>query len=179
MRHDDTQIFGFYSPPKRPLSVKRNPLSPLNTNSHHLPFRAVKSPPMKAQKRLLFTLALAALSECAQAGWTEVEKFEDNTRVFVDQSTATKSDDTAQVLHLVRWGEPQTDPGVPPYLSTVVRTSYHCTEKREKYLASTSYTGPMGNGVKVLADENEAESWYSISDASMEENLWKIACGVK
>ena len=28
------------------------------------------------------------------------------------------------------------------------------------------------------ADGQEVEGWYSISDASMEEKLWQIACGV-
>ena len=51
----------------------------------------------------------------------------------------------AEILHLVRWAEPQVDPGLPPYLSTVVRTAYDCTGKKERYLASTSYAGNLGN----------------------------------
>ena len=132
---------------------------------------------MKTRIQLVLGTTLLALCAHAGAEWVEVERFEDNTRVYVDRKTARRDGDVAQVLHLVRWGEAQTDPGLPPYLSTIVRTDYHCIEKRERYLASTSYAGAMGNGASVVADHDEAESWYSISSGSMEEKLLKVACG--
>ena len=134
---------------------------------------------MKTRKRFALTLALALLNGAALAEWVEIEKFEDGIRVFVERSSVRRSGDTAQLEHLVRWSEPQRDEGLPPYLSTSVRTAYDCIGKREKYLASTSYAGAMGNGAEVLADDDEVEGWYSISVASMEEKLWKIACGAK
>lgn len=130
-------------------------------------------------KPLALALVLTVLSGGVLAEWIEIQKFEDGMRVFVDKTTARRNGDTAQVLHLVRWAEPQVDEGLPPYLSTVVRTTYDCVAKREKYMASTSYAGPMGGGAKVIADEDEAEIWYSISEASMEDKLWKIACAAK
>lgn len=132
---------------------------------------------MKYATRLLFAAAIAAFCGQALADWAEVERYEDNTRVYVDRKTARRDGEIAEVLHLVRWGEPQADPDQPPYLSTVVRTAYDCANRRERYLASTSYAGPMGNGRKVIADEDAAEAWYSISPGSMEEKLWKVACG--
>ena len=134
---------------------------------------------MKTMKRFALTFALAVLSGSVLAEWVEIEKFEDGMRVFVDKTTARRSGDTAQVLHLVRWGEPQIEPGQPNYLSTIVRTTYDCIGKREKYMASTSYTGTMGNGTKVISDEDEVENWYSISETSLEDKLWKVACGLK
>ena len=134
---------------------------------------------MKTTKQFALTLVLAVLSGSALAEWVEIEKFDDGMRVFVDKATARRFGDTAQVLHLVRWGEPQVEAGSPNYLSTIVRTSYDCVGKREKYLASSSYAGPMGNGAKVISDEDEVDNWYTISDSSLEDKLWKIACGVK
>lgn len=133
---------------------------------------------MKTMKRFALTLALAVLNGAALAEWVEIEKFEDGIRVFVDRTKVRRSGDTAQLEHLVRWSEPQRDEGLPPYLSTIVRTAYHCIDKREKYLSSTSYAGAMGNGAKVVGDDNEAQGWYSISESSMEDKLWKIACGL-
>ena len=37
----------------------------------------------------------------------------------------------------------------------------------------------MGDGAKVVEDDDEAEAWYSISEASMEDKLWKIACAAR
>lgn len=117
------------------------------------------------------------MSGAVLAEWTEIEKFDDGMRVYVDRATVRKNGGTAEVSHLVRWGEAQREPGKPPYLSTVVRAAYNCADKGEKYLASTSYTGAMGNGDRVISDENEAPGWYSISEPSMEDKLWKVACG--
>jgi len=133
---------------------------------------------MKKRKRFALALALALLNGAALAEWVEIEKFEDGIRVFVERSSLRRSGDTAQLEHLVRWSEPQRDEGLPAYLSTTVRTAYDCIGKREKYLSSTSYAGTMGNGAKVVADDNEAQGWYSISESSMEDKLWKIACGL-
>ena len=134
---------------------------------------------MKPKTRLIAGLALAFLSSGVSAEWIEIDAFEDGTRIYVDRATALRTGNDAEVFHLVRWGEPQIDPGQPAYLSTVVRTAYDCISKRERYLASTSYAGAMGNGARVVSDDNAVEGWYSISEASLEEKLWKIACGVK
>ena len=128
--------------------------------------------------RQIIALALSIGCVSAAAEWTEIDRFEDNTRIYVDRSTAKRDGDIGQVQHLVRWGEPQADPGQAPYLSTLVRTAYDCAGKREKYLASSSFADTMGKGERVIWDEDEAPNWASISDGSMEEKLWKIACGV-
>ena len=133
---------------------------------------------MKTPIRFALTLALVLLNGAALAEWVEIEKFEDGIRVFVERSSVRRSGDKAQLEHLVRWSEPQRDEGLPPYLSTTVRTAYDCIGKREKYLSSTSYAGAMGNGAEVVADDNEAQGWYSISESSMEDKLWQIACGL-
>ena len=133
----------------------------------------------KIASSLFAALVLAALSSNAFGAWQEIEKFEDGMQIFVDQSTAHRTGDLAEVHHLVRWSEPQLEPDSPPYRSTVVKTAYDCVAKRERYLASTSYAGTMGDGAKVIEDDDEAEAWYSISEASMEDKLWKIACAAR
>ncbi len=137
----------------------------------------VKSRPMK--KQILLTLALSLATGAALAEWTELQKFDDGMRVFVDIASARRNGELAQVTHLVRWGEPQVDPDTPPYRSTIVRTAYDCAVKRERYLGSKSYAGTMGDGAKVIEDDDEAQAWYSISEASMEDKLWRIACAAK
>ena len=140
---------------------------------------AVKSRPMNTTRRWALALLLASVSASSLAEWTEIEKFDDGMRVFVDPATVRRTGDTAQLLHLVRWGEPQLEPGSPNYLSTVVRSTYDCIGKREKYLASTSFSGTMGNGAIVISDEDAVDHWYSISASSLEEKLWKLACAIK
>jgi hypothetical protein len=133
---------------------------------------------MRAMKEVHATMfALILASGPASAGWVEVERFEDGTRAYADAASARRDGATAELAHLVRWGEPQRDDGVPTYLSTRVLTAYDCVGKREKYLTSTSYAGAMGDGVKVAHDANEAAGWDSISEDSLEDKLWHVACG--
>ena len=115
----------------------------------------------------------------ALADWKEIAQFEDGMRVYVDPATARRDGNTAQVQHLVRWAEPQEEPEQAPYRSTVVRTVYDCVNKRERYLSSVSFSGTIGNGIKVASDGQEVDHWYSISDGSMEDKLWQVACAAK
>ena len=131
---------------------------------------------MKTTCRFGLIALLTILPRLAFAEWDEIAVFDDGMRVFVNATTVERSDDIAVISHLVRWGEPQKSDEEAVYRSTIVRTRYDCTKKLERYLGSTSYAGPMGNGDVVVSDEDEADKWYTISDGSMEERLWSVAC---
>lgn len=131
---------------------------------------------MKTTHRFWLATLFAMLPLTAFADWNEISSFDDGMRVFVSTATVERIDDIAVVSHLVRWGEPQKSVEEAVYLSTIVRTRYDCANKLERYLGSVSYAGPMGNGDVVVSDEDEADKWYTISDGSMEEKLWSVAC---
>ena len=131
---------------------------------------------MKTTPRFWLATLFAILPLTAFADWNEISSFDDGMRVFVNTATVERVDDIAVVSHLVRWGEPQKSDEDAVYRSTIVRTRYDCAKKLERYLGSTSYAGPMGNGDVVISDEDEADKWYTISEGSMEERLWSVAC---
>lgn len=131
---------------------------------------------MKTTPRFWLATLFAILPLTAFADWNEISSFDDGMRVFVNTGTVERIDEIAVVSHLVRWGEPQKSDEEAVYRSTIVRTRYDCANKLERYLGSVSYAGPMGNGDVVISDENEADKWYTISDGSMEEKLWSVAC---
>lgn len=131
---------------------------------------------MKTTPRFWLATLFAMLPLTAFADWNEISSFDDGMRVFVNTGTVERIDEIAVVSHLVRWGEPQKSDEEAVYRSTIVRTRYDCAQKLERYLGSVSYAGPMGNGDVVISDENEADKWYTISDGSMEEKLWSVAC---
>ena len=131
---------------------------------------------MKTTCRFGLIALLAILPRFAFAEWAEIAVFDDGMHVFVNAATIERDGDIAVVSHLVRWGEAQKSDEDAVYRSTIVRTRYDCAQKLERYLGSTSYAGPMGNGDVVVSDEDEAEKWYTISDGSMEEKLWSVAC---
>ena len=137
---------------------------------------------MKSLKRIIPVVpAIAGALFCSSvaADWQEVYKFEDGMRIFVDKATVTRNGDIAEVVHLVRWAEPQQVDDNQAFRSTAVRTAYDCAGKHERYLSSISYADPMGEGEMILEDVQAAESWFSISEASMEDKLWAVACAAK
>lgn len=131
---------------------------------------------MKTTLRFCLATLFALLPLSALAEWSEIAAFDDGMRVYVNPASAQRAGDMAEVSHRVRWGEPQKSDDARIYLSTIVRTRYDCKEKLERYLGSTSYAGPMGNGDVVVSDEDEADHWYTISEGSLEEKLWSVAC---
>ena len=131
---------------------------------------------MKTTPRFWLATLFAILPLTAFADLNEISSFDDGMRVFVNTGTVERIDEIAVVSHLVRWGEPQKSDEEAVYRSTIVRTRYDCANKLERYLGSVSYAGPMGNGDVVISDEDEADKWYTISDGSMEEKLWSVAC---
>lgn len=131
---------------------------------------------MKTTPRFWLATLFAILPLAAFADWNEISDFDDGMRIFVNAATIERAGDIAVVSHLVRWGEAQKSDEDAVYLSTIVRTRYDCAQKLERYLGSTSYAGPMGNGDVVISDEDEADKWYTISEGSMEEKLWSVAC---
>ncbi len=131
---------------------------------------------MKTTPRFWLATLFAMLPLTAFADWNEISSFDDGMRVFVNTGTVERIDEIAVVSHLVRWGEPQKSDEEAVYRSTIVRTRYDCANKLERYLGSVSYAGPMGNGDVVISDEDEADKWYTISEGSMEERLWSVAC---
>ena len=131
---------------------------------------------MKTTPRFWLATLFAILPLTAFADWNEISSFDDGMHVLVNAATVERIDEIAVVSHLVRWGEAQKSDEEAVYRSTIVRTRYDCANKLERYLGSVSYAGPMGNGDVVISDEDEADKWYTISDGSMEEKLWSVAC---
>ena len=131
---------------------------------------------MKTTPRFWLATLFAMLPLTAFADWNEISSFDDVMHVLVNAATVERIDEIAVVSHLVRWGEAQKSDEDAVYRSTIVRTRYDCANKLERYLGSVSYAGPMGNGDVVISDEDEADKWYTISDGSMEEKLWSVAC---
>lgn len=135
-------------------------------------------------RRLIAANAILLAAPLAtSAEQVEIARFEDNTRVYADARQSQRSSALALLTHLVRWGEAQQDGELPAYRSTRVFMEYDCAGKRERYLGSASYAGPAGDGALVTADGTAAGEgapatpWDSISEASMEEALWRLACG--
>ena len=65
---------------------------------------------------------------------------------------------------------------VKTYASIKVQHEFDCRQEQVRILYSSIYSGHMGNGAEVES-KFLPESWRPVSVHSVEEVLWKVACG--
>jgi hypothetical protein len=64
------------------------------------------------------------------------------------------------------------------YSSAKANMNYDCTEQRYEGLTVMYFSGNMGNG-NLLDRSSGKGKWLRISPGSLDESLWKLACGKK
>jgi len=71
----------------------------------------------------------------------------------------------------------QTQAGIL-YLSAKTRMEYDCAEQRFRGLAVMYFSGNMGSG-NLLDRSSGKGKWLPVSPSSIDQTLWKVACGKK
>ena len=127
-------------------------------------------------KRLLMGLMLLVTATAASAEWTNVGG-SDNYILYVDRATIRRSGNFVKMWDLKDHLTVQTAAGFS-YLSNKGQVEYDCKEEKKRFLAFTWFDGKMGGGKGVYSD-NDPSKWFPISPGSVDEALWKIACGKK
>ena len=61
------------------------------------------------------------------------------------------------------------------YLSYKVQTEYDCAEERIRKLASTFFSGNIGNGDVVYSISKEGK-WQQVEPGSLGQSEWDVAC---
>jgi hypothetical protein len=64
------------------------------------------------------------------------------------------------------------------FLSGKDQYEYACAEEHTRVLAFTEFSGNMGNGNVVHSNSVEGK-WEPVIPGSIDQGLWKIACGKK
>ena len=71
----------------------------------------------------------------------------------------------------------QTNAGIS-YLSAKAQMEYDCAEQRFRGLAVMYFSGNMGSG-NLLDRSSGKGKWLPVSPSSIDQTLWKVACGKK
>lgn len=126
------------------------------------------------KRRAWGMLALAAVSASAAAEWVSIGG-QGQAEIFVDKTTITRIGDTAKMSQLQELKAPGSAAGAS-YVSLKQLDEYDCKEPRTRGVEITAYPKPMAEGTAV-ATQKGSGAWAKIVPESMNEKLWKIACG--
>lgn len=119
---------------------------------------------------------LVLSSESVYAEWVLVSGYsEAGMTVYVDSETIRRKGNLVKMWEL---GDFRTSQKLPSglFLSFTKQSEYDCADVRSRLLAVTSYSGNMGGG-KVVVTKSDAMQWSPILPGSVEQDLWKFACG--
>ncbi|MBT3887698.1 MAG: hypothetical protein HOF66_00260 [Nitrosomonadaceae bacterium] len=129
-------------------------------------------------RKLLLILMLTFMSTNVMAEWTALKwTHEDGgLTLYVDYTTVRKKDNIVKMLSLVDFEV--TEKGEVDLFSSRAQNEYDCKEKKIRQLFYALYSDSMGKG-KMEHSNSEHLKWLPVRPGSMEEAMWKVACGQK
>lgn len=113
----------------------------------------------------------------AYGGWMSFGESESGTTVYADPTTIVREGDLVKMWVLFDFKTARTKEGVS-YSSAKAHMEYDCAGQRYEGLTVMYYSGNMGNG-NVLDRSSGKGNWLRISSGSLDQSLWKLACGKK
>ena len=116
------------------------------------------------------------MSTSVFAGWELVGSSNDN-RVYVDKSSIQRKGRMAKMWSMIDYFKPQQNNLDKPHASSQTYDEYNCEEQSIRYITILRFSKPSGNGDILLDHTNENEKFSSINPNSVDQLLWKIACG--
>ena len=129
-------------------------------------------------KRLLLIFLLFLSSSPAYADWVAVSgKVEAGMGAYADPATLRREEDLVKMEVLFDFKTIQTKAGVS-YLSAKAQMEYDCAEQRFRGFAVMYFSGNKGSG-NLLDRGSGKGNWLPVSPGSLDQTLWKVACGKK
>jgi len=128
--------------------------------------------------RLLLIILLFLSSSPAYADWVAVGgKLEEGMGAYADPAIMRREGDLVKMEVLFDFKTIQTNASIS-YLSAKAQMEYDCAEQRFRGFTVMYFSGNMGSG--NLLDRNSGKGkWLPVSPGSLDQTLWKVACGKK
>jgi hypothetical protein len=127
--------------------------------------------------RLFLFILLFLSGGPAFADWISLGESDSGTTVYADPTTMRREGDLVKMEVLFDFKTVRTKEGVS-YLSAKAHMEYDCAVQRYEGLAVMYFSGNMGNG-NLLDRSSGKGKWLRISPGSLDQSLWKLACGKK
>ena len=122
---------------------------------------------------MLIFMSTNVMAEWTALKWTHEDG---GLTLYVDYTTVRKKDNIVKMLSLVDFEV--TEKGEVDLFSSRAQNEYDCKEKKIRQLFYALYSDSMGKG-KMEHSNSEHLKWLPVRPGSMEEAMWKVACGQK
>ncbi|MDR3298838.1 MAG: hypothetical protein LBU43_02250 [Candidatus Accumulibacter sp.] len=124
----------------------------------------------------LLSPLLAFAQTVDEAEWLALGRNE-NFRAFLDQRSARRSGDLAQVFQLIdfttaQWADERTVVG-----SIRSLVEYDCANPRARTLTFEAYSEQMGQGRQVANEQKPDAEWENIAPGGTGESARRLVCG--
>jgi hypothetical protein len=124
---------------------------------------------------LIFLLCLSSVP--ANAKWVVSSSSKMLGTAYADPDTIQRKGHLVKMWRLVDLKTADTQRGIP-FLSSKGLDEYDCTEERSRIIATFQYSGQMGSG-QIVSSDTGPGNWASVMPGSVDQGLWKVACGKK
>jgi hypothetical protein len=131
-------------------------------------------------RNAILMLLLAGVSSNGIAGeWVAVSNTDDGgITVYANQSTIRNKGNIVNIWTLGDFKKAEQIGNNQQFLSLKEQYEYDCNEQQMRRLYATMHSGNMGRG--NLVDSSPIhEGWQPVPPDSLNEHLWKFACGKK
>lgn len=128
-------------------------------------------------KRLLLITLLVLSSSPAYAEWVVSSSSKMRGTAYADPDTIQRNGNLVKMWRLFDLKTADTQRGIP-FLSSKGLDEYDCTEERSRIIASFNYSGQMGSG-EIVSSDTGSGNWALVMPGSVDQGLWKVACGKK
>lgn len=125
--------------------------------------------------RLILITLLVLNSGLAFAEWVLLGQSGSGTSVYADPDTIRRKGDVVKMWYLFDFRTVRTVEG-SSFSSSTYQSEFDCVEERRRLLAYTLFSGNMKNGQAVYNYSGE-DNWVPVQPGSIEQALWKVACG--
>ena len=128
----------------------------------------------------VLVLLLLMVSTNVFAEWLRLGEVDDGDSTFyVDLETIKRKGNKVKMWDLSDSKTVKKTLGGKEYFSSLNRIEYDCEEETRRILDAYRYSGNMKNGGIVFSYPNVKDEAESIIPESLDDGLFKIACGKK
>jgi hypothetical protein len=126
-------------------------------------------------RKAILLMILAVVSSNAAADWVEVGGNK-NMISYVDPATIRKTGNKVKMWDLIDYYQAVIPAHGKPYMSAKRQGEYNCKEDQSRLLYFSFHSGKKGGGEMVLS-VSDPSKWQPVPPESIDEALWKFACG--
>jgi len=124
--------------------------------------------------KILFIAFLLVSTNCF-AEWEVALQAKSGTLTYVDEASKVKTGTIVRMLSMTDLKIADSHNG-KTFKSIVYDAQYDCKAQQKKFTSVSAYSDNLSRGQMIA--HSGAEPWQHIAVGSVDEGLWKIACGI-